>query len=133
MKVNGAWYMQGDETKIVIERDDGTLAAFYMAPTKEITEDDLLPYSGPDPRGGDDVPIYMYRFYGLVPNMLSPNDYARIWGRSVRRVCELCCAGRVKGAQLIGGRWLIPPGVECPAGKPGRKSPRRMRVKGKGA
>lgn len=46
---------------------------------------------------------------------------AKEWGITQRRVAIYCKEGRIKGAELIGNRWLIP----CDAEKP--IDPRKQR------
>lgn len=45
---------------------------------------------------------------------LSAKDAGLRWGISSRRVAILCKAGRVKGAQLVAGAWIIPESTEKP-------------------
>lgn len=68
MNVNGAWYTNELPNHIVIGREDGSLAKFQLTPFRPIAETDLSPYAGYHPvrRGGQPVPEYLYRFYGLV-------------------------------------------------------------------
>lgn len=47
-------------------------------------------------------------------NFMSAKETALRWRISPRRVAILCKDGRVEGAQLIGGAWIIPEGAEKP-------------------
>ena len=42
-------------------------------------------------------------------NFLTTKRIADIWGVSPRRVAILCEQGRIRGAEKVGGVWLIPP------------------------
>lgn len=46
------------------------------------------------------------------------------WKISQRRVAILCKEGRIKGAELVGNRWLIPNDAQKP------EDPRRVRKNG---
>ena len=41
-------------------------------------------------------------------------EKAKEWGITQRRVAIYCKEGRIKGAELIGNRWLIPSNAEKP-------------------
>ena len=46
---------------------------------------------------------------------LSTSDAAVKWGIKRRRLSFLCAEGRIPGAMLIGGTWMIPADAEKPA------------------
>jgi len=48
----------------------------------------------------------MERWFAM--NFVSAKEIGMRWGISPRRVAILCKAGRVEGAQLIAGAWIIP-------------------------
>lgn len=45
---------------------------------------------------------------------ITPQQAARIWGISERRIQFLCTKGRVKGARKLGRAWLIPQNTPKP-------------------
>lgn len=47
-------------------------------------------------------------------NYVPSIEKAKEWGVSQRRVAIYCQEGRIKGAELIGNRWLIPAKTEKP-------------------
>lgn len=56
-------------------------------------------------------------------NYVTSIEKAKEWGVSQRRVAILCQEGRIKGAELIGNRWLIPKTAKKPV------DPRKNRTK----
>jgi predicted site-specific integrase-resolvase len=53
-------------------------------------------------------------------NYMTSLDAAKIWNISQRRVQDYCKMGKIKGAQLLGGRWIIPKNANKPDEKIGR-------------
>ena len=49
----------------------------------------------------------------MPKEMVGTNAIAADWGISVRRVNQLCNAGKIEGAVKIGGRWKIPAEASC--------------------
>ena len=45
---------------------------------------------------------------------LSAKEIGARWGISQRRVAILCKDGRINGAQMVAGTWIIPEGAEKP-------------------
>lgn len=80
IKVNGAWYLDSLPTMIVIEKEDNTLAMFYINPFKLIEDADLKYYKGHHPRKckGQPLPAYLYRFYGLTKSEETANEVIHI-------------------------------------------------------
>lgn len=68
VKVNGVWYLDALPNNAVVELEDGTLAKFFINPFRELKQKDFTVYKGYHPRKckGSPLPLYLYRFYGLV-------------------------------------------------------------------
>jgi excisionase family DNA binding protein len=48
-------------------------------------------------------------------DFLTTKEAAELWGVTERRVQVLCAAGRIEGAQRLGGKvWIIPKGASRP-------------------
>lgn len=59
-------------------------------------------------------------------NYITSADAAKLWDISQRRVQDYCKDGKIKGAVLVGNRWLLPKNSTKPnirVGRP-RKSPK---------
>ena len=65
MKIKNAWYHKQLTFKIVLEFPDGTIRMTDTAPFRIITEKELEPLAYWNPAGGDEIPNYILRFYGL--------------------------------------------------------------------
>ena len=48
-------------------------------------------------------------------NYLTIKEAAKKWGLSVRRIQEMCSAGKIEGAVKFGREWAIPKEAEKPA------------------
>ena len=60
-------------------------------------------------------------------NWITPQDAAKTWGVTSRRVQSLCVKGKINGAVKLGRVWLIP--RETPKPLDGRtKSAKRERI-----
>lgn len=53
-------------------------------------------------------------------NYMTSSDAAKLWNVSQRRVQDYCKNGKIKGAQLLGNRWVIPKNATKPDEKVGR-------------
>lgn len=53
-------------------------------------------------------------------NYMTSSDAAKLWNISQRRVQDYCKTGKIKGALLLGSRWLIPKAAIKPIEKVGR-------------
>ncbi len=53
-------------------------------------------------------------------NYMTSSDAAKLWNISQRRVQDYCKTGKIKGAQLLGNRWLIPKAANRPEERVGR-------------
>ena len=62
-------------------------------------------------------------------NWMTPQQAAKKWGISDRRVQAFCANGKVDGAVRLGRGWLIPLDMSKP--KDGRANNRRVVVKDK--
>jgi hypothetical protein len=80
IKVNGAWYLDALPIHIVVEKENGELAKYTLVPFREIQESELTVYKSYHPRKckGQPVPIYLYRFYGLVKNEESASEVIHV-------------------------------------------------------
>lgn len=45
---------------------------------------------------------------------ISASEAGKKWNISARRICVLCCEGRITGAQKAGSYWIIPDNAERP-------------------
>lgn len=64
MRVRGAWYPNGSPKLVVVELMDGATKAFFHAPFRGITEDDLRDYRLRKD-AATPIPEHVARFYGL--------------------------------------------------------------------
>ena len=48
------------------------------------------------------------------PGYISTKEAAEKWGVAQTVVCDVAKAGRIPGAEFVGGRWHIPEDVKCP-------------------
>lgn len=80
MKIINAWNIKQLPDDYVVELEDGSRAQFRIAPLRKITERDLRPYSGDDPRkcAGQPMPLYLYRFYGLEASTTAKTEVVRV-------------------------------------------------------
>jgi predicted site-specific integrase-resolvase len=53
-------------------------------------------------------------------NYMTSSEAAKMWDVSQRRVQDYCKLGKIKGAQLLGNRWVIPKNAVKPEEKVGR-------------
>lgn len=53
-------------------------------------------------------------------NVMTSAEAAKLWNVSQRRVQDYCKEGKIKGAELIGSRWLLPKNAQKPREKVGR-------------
>ena len=61
--------------------------------------------------------------------MKSVKEVAAKWGVSAERVLVLCREGRIEGAALVGGTWVIPARVRVL--KAGRERPGKIKLQKK--
>lgn len=53
-------------------------------------------------------------------NYMTTSETANLWGISKRRVQDYCKKGKIKGAAMLGDRWLVPKNATKPLEKVGR-------------
>ena len=53
-------------------------------------------------------------------NIMTSAEAAKLWNISQRRVQEYCKEGKIKGATMVGDRWLLPKNAVKPEEKVGR-------------
>lgn len=56
------------------------------------------------------------------PGYISTKDAAEKWGVAQTVVCDVAKAGRIPGAEFVGGRWHIPEDVKCPINRRKKRS-----------
>ena len=61
-----------------------------------------------------------------MKKMASTKDAAKEIGVTPCRVRQLCGQGRVLGAELIAGRWIVPMPIEILPAKPSRRRPGKV-------
>ena len=54
-------------------------------------------------------------------NVMTSAEAAKLWNVSQRRVQDYCKNGKIKGAELVGSRWLLPKNAKKPDEKIGMR------------
>lgn len=80
MKIINVWNIKRLPDDYVVELEDGSRAQFHIAPLRKITEQDLKPYRGDDPRkcAGQPMPLYLYKFYDLEVSSAAKTEVVRV-------------------------------------------------------
>jgi len=70
IKINGVWYLNSLPLHAVVELENGSLTKFLITPFRELGNKDFTDYKGYHPRKckGQQLPNYLYKFYGLEKN-----------------------------------------------------------------